>query len=286
MQISLNNRKISFCLFLSEPHLRAPNSFQQRAVGCTPHLPGTSLQWSPNQPGLSPRGQTCCPPKWNLCLARNCTLGFNAHFISLIWVLSFQKWGLCRHPQLCWKQFGFTRAVFVLSFVSSLKVSSGLGKYTQSIKRWQLFKSSSCQMTFVQHRINSLAVPDARSWFGVFCSDVFFEPRVILPRWAPGLGQRAGVPICFSVVPIPLPGWCPWYLQCARAHHSSKGSSRCLSPLQNTSKSHLNPGNKHNKTAKPPVIALKCVSEKKTGISFKVWGSQQVTVKNGVVPNK
>lgn len=88
-------------------------------------------------------------------------------------VLSFQKCAWCRHLQLGLKQFGFTQAVFVLSFVSSRKVSSGLVKCIQYIKRWQLFKSSSFQITFLQHRINSLAVSDIRSRFGDFAVIVF-----------------------------------------------------------------------------------------------------------------
>lgn len=73
MQMFLNHRKISFCLFLSEPHLRGPNFFQWRAVSCIQHFLGSSWQCFHNQLWLKPRGHICCTMKWNenICLARN-----------------------------------------------------------------------------------------------------------------------------------------------------------------------------------------------------------------------
>lgn len=166
---------------------------------------------------------------------------------------------VCRHLQLCLKQLGFTQAAFVLSFVLSLKVGSGLAKYIQYIKRWQLFQSSSFQITFLQHRINSFSYLWHSILFWRHRNDCFLNQEwfYLTESEAPcrtactwGRGQELQYALLwFPVYCILLPAWCSSYLWCTRTHHFIKGILKmllCLPPLQNTPKLHQKPESKQN----------------------------------------
>lgn len=184
--------------------------------------------------------------------------------------------GICL--QLCLKQLGFTQAVFVLSFVLSVKVGSWLIKYIQYIKRWQLFKSSSFQITFLQLTISFLAIFDIRLCFGAIAVTVVWiqkDSTSLSPKPRAGQpGHEAGVRyalLWFPIYCILLPTWSS-YLQCTRVRNFIKGLLKILLhllPLQNTSKWHQKP----ERTRKIFLNRVEYVSEKNRGIICKFWRS-------------